>query len=192
MGSGGTMKKLLAAGLLYILLSGHVAAADLDGVLGVMFGASPTQVDQALDARGITFKSATTGRQDFRYYSGGSFSGMSLNTTIVTFYQGKANGVGFFFGPVPEISFMETMEEITTGLNTKYPDATFKDESKFVSPYTLGDGSEVSAIKLGKGTISRYWFLSPTRKISLGNLHENFIGLSYFATELSPPPASDY
>ena len=154
------MKKVFSILILLIsLFTGfNLAIAEepiktLDEFLGIPWGASPQEVDQAMMKRNATRSEATDNGEIIIYSD--TFIGKEAQIAFY-FYNNQMWQAGAFISS-PKYQVIDNWEEICDLIAEKYGKPTNK-FFYFKSPYRDGDGFETQALQLGKATAAWYWF----------------------------------
>jgi hypothetical protein len=84
------------------------------------------------------------------------FAGRPVSFIRVSFFRDQFHTASIYYKPSLDAKTQELFDNIKTELNGKYF-VTNSDYRLFKSPYSDGDGYEMSAVRQGLGTISAYW-----------------------------------
>ena len=154
------MKKVFSILILLIsLFTGfNLAIAEepiktLDEFLGIPWGASPQEVDQAMLKRNATRVEAMDNGEIIIYSD--TFIGKEAQIAFY-YFENKMYQAGAFISS-PEYQVIDDWKEICDLIAEKYGKPTNK-YFYFKSPYSNGDGFETQALQLGKATAAWYWF----------------------------------
>jgi len=148
------MKNLFLVTFLFITICCKAQTTKpIDGFLGVKFGSTQAQVIEALKAKGANLNSDPTPQAIS--FSNVKLGGRTVSTFFVYFFNDQAFNAGFIFMPEQEPKVIEYYNSVVKDITDVY--GTGKAQKKFKSPYTDGDGYEITAIKTGNADYETDW-----------------------------------
>lgn len=172
------MKKILF--ILFIIVSTIAYSEELSGVYGLTFGSSFQEVKEALKAKSVKI----VGEENEAINFTGAFNGRDFSIGQASFKNGKLSEVSFLYSGFDEVHYRERFDILVDDVNSKYPNVQAGDCSKFVEPFSAGDGFEVTALKSGHGILKHAWFFSSGRQIVVSVGRELLIFVSFQAYDI--------
>jgi len=149
------MKKLTFITLLLIPLLGmSQTPKPIEGFLGIKFGSDAATVKAAVKAKGGVLVASKSNAEELK------FTGVKLGHRVSTLFavkliNNKAYEADFVFEPELEAKIIDEYDALASDLNDVYGKG--KASKKFKSPYTDGDGFEITAIKSGNAEYQTFW-----------------------------------
>lgn len=182
------MKKLTLLLLLFPLLSfsqnlqlpGGKDVTNISGMLGISFGKTKAECIIAMKAKGYLPSPSTSDYLTFKNVKYGSYKAAS-----VSFYFFKAKFYHGLIIIIPTIlpKTYDEYESIVASINEKYDEPMSTRE--FKTPYSLGDGYEVTAIKGGYTDISDLWTDNGLGMIESKIQESTLITIDYYHLEMT-------
>jgi len=164
------MKKLFIIFLLIAsvnTLSAQNDTIEIKGALGLTFGMSKLQVQNILTKKGGIIDKAHS-KQNVIVYDKVKFGVRATDFLLLKFVNNKLYEITAEFSCIKPKT-QELFDLIKSDIETKYQTgACYRD---FKSPYTDGDGYEITAIQGGYASITCYW--SSTKKDAIIALEIN-------------------
>lgn len=141
-----------------LLLVMFVFGDTLTGFWGIPFGSSTETVKKLMIAKGGKF-SQKNSTKTFLMFTDVRFAGRTPVAITFGMVNNKMHTARVYYtAEVPNLT-LDLYQDIKGELNTRYFVST-ADYANFKSPYSEGDGYEISAIKLGAASYSCYWFFT--------------------------------
>jgi hypothetical protein len=149
------MKKLTLITLLLIpFLAVSQTTKPIDGFLGIKFGSDAATVKAAMKAKGGVFL-ASKSTTEILQFTNVKLGHRASSLFAVKLIDNKAYEADFFFDPELEAKIIDEYDALASDLNDVYGKGTAS--KKFKSPYTDGDGFEITAIKSGNAEYQTIW-----------------------------------
>jgi hypothetical protein len=126
----------------------------IDGFLGIKFGSDAETVKAAIKAKGGIFMLKSS-KPDLLEFMGVKLGHRTASMFAVKLIDNKAFEADFFFDPELEAKAIDEYDALGSDINEVYGkgEAT----KKFKSPYSDGDGFELTAIKSGSADYQTVW-----------------------------------
>jgi hypothetical protein len=125
----------------------------LTAPIGLSFGMSPAQVKVVM-AKKKSIPDLKLSKKDRLIFNKVKVGPKTTNFIMMLFVDGKLFDVMMFYDEL-EANLQERFDVLKETLDNKYGSGEYY--RNFESPYHDGDGYEMQAIRLGKGSISSYW-----------------------------------
>lgn len=181
------MKKIICAMCLFVMLcASNVLSAELEGFMGVKWGASRSDFADVMAANGGVIATVDNDRNYILMYTGVNFAGEEVAAVRGMFLEDKLCKVLVFVKPLKEFKIVKEYNDWKNKIEGKYGEPDL-DHELFSSPYEKGDGYETQAIKNGKAEFAAFWFFNPDRtgdSISLQIDSSMYIVIAYEDEEL--------
>jgi hypothetical protein len=139
----------------------------LEGALGIKWGDSRERVKEILSV-GHPLSSDDSGNKDELFFDGGKVAGEDVWFIGVTFYHDQAARILIAFSEQKEDDVFDQYRRLKSLLVSKYGKPNF-DVRKFKSPFTEGDGYEVTALRTKKLNQYTVWYLPVAKGSDITN-----------------------